>query len=59
MVLKEGCCSPEIELFVISLWKDIEVLELKYCDTIGISKLLGLRWGLFLLSNVPSPVRML
>ena len=44
---------------VISLWEGVEVLEVKYCDIIGISKLLGLRWDLFLHSNVSLPVRML
>ena len=43
---------------VISLWEGVEVLEVKYCDIIGISKLLGLRWNLFLISDVPLPVRM-
>ena len=45
-------------VFVISLWEGVEVLEAKYCDIIGMSKLLDLRWDLFLLSDVPSPVRM-
>ena len=43
---------------VISHWEGVEVLEAKYCDIIGMSKLLGLRWDLFLLSDVPSPVMM-
>ena len=42
----------------ISLWEGVVVLEVKYCDVIGISKLLGLQWDLFLLSDVPLPVRM-
>ena len=29
-------------------------LEAKYCDIIGVSWLLGLRWDLLLLSDVPS-----
>ena len=44
---------------VISLWEDVEVLEGKVHEIIGISWHLGLRCDLFLLSDVPSSVRML
>ena len=50
--------QSEMPVFDISLWEGVEVLEVKYCDIIGMSKLLGLRWDLFLLSDVSSPVRM-
>ena len=53
-----GCCGVKMMFIVISLWEGIEVLEVIYCDIIGMSKFLGLRWDLFLLSDVPSPVRM-
>ena len=44
---------------VISLWEGVEVLEGKVREIIGISWHLGLRCDLFLLSDVPSSVRML
>ena len=42
-----------------SVWEDVEVLEGKVREIIGISWHLGLRCDLFLLSDVPSSVRML
>ena len=41
-----------MQVFDISLWEGVAVLEAKYCDIIGMLKLLGLRWDLFLLSKV-------
>ena len=57
--LWEGCFIPGSSFSVISLWEDVEVLEGKVHDIIGISWHLGLRCDLFLLSDVPSSVRML
>ena len=54
-----GCFGPESWFSVISLWEDVEVLEGKVCEIIGILWHLGLRCDLFLLSDVPSSVRML
>ena len=53
------CSVPGSGFPVISLWEDVEVLEGKVCDIIGISWHLGLRCDLFLLSDVPSSVRIL
>ena len=44
---------------VISLWEGVEVLQAILCAITGISWHLGLRCDLFLLSDVPSSVRIL
>ena len=57
--LWEGVSVREAGFPVISLWEGVEVLEGKVREIIGISWHLGLRCDLFLLSDVPSSVRML
>ena len=57
--LWEGVLVREAGFPVVSLWEGVEVLEGKVCEIIGISWYLGLRCDLFLLSDVPSSVRML
>ena len=52
-------CHPGSRFSVISLWEDVEVLQGKVRGIIGISWHLGLRCDLFLLSDIPSSVRML
>ena len=52
-------CRSRKPVFVISLWEDVEVLQGKVCEIIGISWHLGLRCYLFLLSDVPLSIRML
>ena len=72
LVLKGNILLVIVKIFhfgrVFSSWKrfsgyftleDVEVLEGKVCDIIGISWHLGLRCDLFLLSDVPSSVRIL
>ena len=54
-----GCFSLESWFSVISLWEGVEVLEGKVREIIGILWHLGLRCDLFLLSDIPSSVRML
>ena len=54
-----GCVGPGSRFSVISLWEDVEVLQGKVREITGISWHLGLRCDLFLLSDVPSSVRML
>ena len=54
-----GCCGPESWFSVISLWEDVGVLQGKVHEITGISWHLGLRCDLFLLSDVPSSVRIL
>ena len=56
--------GPERKYFAcycknISLWEGVEVLQGKVREITGISWHLGLRCDLFLLSDIPSSVRML
>ena len=53
-----GCCGSEMFKLYISLWENVLVLELKLPFSMGMSKLLSFKWNLFLLSDVPLPVRM-
>ena len=57
--LWEGFSVREAGFSVISLWEDVEVLQGKVREITGISWHLGLRCDLFLLSDVPSSVRIL
>ena len=62
LVLREyfslgGCAGPEMLELDISLWEDVLVLEVKAWFSTGISWLLGFKWDLFLLSDVPPSVR--
>ena len=57
--LWESVSVWEAGFLVISLWEGVEVLQGKVGEIIGISWYLGLRCDLFLLSDVPSSVRML
>ena len=57
--LWEGCTGPGSWFSVITLWEGVEVLQAMLCAITGISWHPGLRCDLFLLSDVPSSVRIL